>query len=315
MFSDSDHAGARSLHATPSNSWATAPKRHLAQLLPVWRHRAARRQLRDSPVRELADHHGAADSRAGVRLDRHHGRRTRAWDLDLAFDISFSELGRSFHLTLSNGFLVFLERDPDGSAPLHLTLIKPRLIALLTGDASSDGLDINGDFAVLESLIGVSTGETPTSTSSSLSQPAGVGGIRTPCGRLVPAPRSCGIRSSKPGAKRGTNGGPYSRSIAMAYRLSSTFVKVTRTPRIVGTPRNPRDEILTVRTMARSADRRQGGASRARCAHPQRPSVGRGATCFGAATGEAARARANFSLCANAPRGLTRARRARTGRR
>ena len=79
----------------------------------------------------------------------------RAWDLDLAFDVTFSDLERSFHLTLSNGVLVYLERDPDGSAPLHLTLTKPRLLALLTGDASSDGLDIDGDLAVLESLIGV----------------------------------------------------------------------------------------------------------------------------------------------------------------
>ena len=79
----------------------------------------------------------------------------RAWDLDLAFDISFTDLGRSFHLTLSNGVLIYLERDPDDSAPLHLTLTKPRLLALLTGDAASAGLDIDGDFAVLESLIGV----------------------------------------------------------------------------------------------------------------------------------------------------------------
>ena len=79
----------------------------------------------------------------------------RAWDLDLAFDVTFSDLERSFHLTLTNGVLVYLEQDPDGTAPLHLTLTKTRLLALLTGDTSPAGLDINGDMGVLESLVGV----------------------------------------------------------------------------------------------------------------------------------------------------------------
>jgi alkyl sulfatase BDS1-like metallo-beta-lactamase superfamily hydrolase len=79
----------------------------------------------------------------------------RAWDLDLAFDITFSDLGRSFHLTLSNGVLIYLEREPDGTCPLHLTLTKPRMLALLGGDTSTDGLEIEGDFAVLQSLVGV----------------------------------------------------------------------------------------------------------------------------------------------------------------
>lgn len=79
----------------------------------------------------------------------------RAWDLDLALDISFSDLRRSFHLTLSHGCLVYLERDPDGSAPLHLTLTKPRLLALLGGDTTSGGLDIDGDVAILDALLGV----------------------------------------------------------------------------------------------------------------------------------------------------------------
>lgn len=79
----------------------------------------------------------------------------RAWDLDLAFDITFSDLERSFHLTLSNGVLVYLEREPDGSCPLHLTLTKLRMLALLGGDTSSDGLEVAGDFEILQALIGV----------------------------------------------------------------------------------------------------------------------------------------------------------------
>ena len=79
----------------------------------------------------------------------------RAWDLDLAFDITFSDLGRSFHLILSNGVLIYGEREPDGSSPLHLTLTKPRMLALLGGDTSSDGLEVAGDLGILQSLIGV----------------------------------------------------------------------------------------------------------------------------------------------------------------
>ncbi len=79
----------------------------------------------------------------------------RAWDLDLVLDITFSDLGRSFRLTLTNGVLVYVERDADGDTPLHLTLTKPRLLAVLRGDTSADGLRIDGDLAVLESLISV----------------------------------------------------------------------------------------------------------------------------------------------------------------
>jgi alkyl sulfatase BDS1-like metallo-beta-lactamase superfamily hydrolase len=79
----------------------------------------------------------------------------RAWDLDLAFDITFSDLGRSFHVTLSNGVLIYLERDPDGTCSLHLTITKARMLALLGGDTSSDGLEVDGDLVVLQSLIGV----------------------------------------------------------------------------------------------------------------------------------------------------------------
>jgi alkyl sulfatase BDS1-like metallo-beta-lactamase superfamily hydrolase len=79
----------------------------------------------------------------------------RAWDLELAFDITFSELARSFHLTLKNGVLIYLEREPEGDASLHLTVTKARLIGLLGGDNSPEGLTIEGDRGVLTELIGV----------------------------------------------------------------------------------------------------------------------------------------------------------------
>ncbi|GAA4152162.1 alkyl/aryl-sulfatase [Leifsonia shinshuensis] len=79
----------------------------------------------------------------------------KAWDLDLAFDITLTDLGRSFHLTLRNGVLIYVEREPSGDAPLHLTLSKPRLLTLVGGDTESDGLTVDGDLGVLRSLVGV----------------------------------------------------------------------------------------------------------------------------------------------------------------
>jgi alkyl sulfatase BDS1-like metallo-beta-lactamase superfamily hydrolase len=79
----------------------------------------------------------------------------RSWDLDLAFDITLTDLGRSFHLTLHNGVLVYVEREPSGDAPLHLTLTKPRLLRLVGGDTESDGLTVEGDLGVLTALVAV----------------------------------------------------------------------------------------------------------------------------------------------------------------
>ncbi|MGW4929293.1 alkyl/aryl-sulfatase [Agromyces sp. NPDC004153] len=79
----------------------------------------------------------------------------RAWDLDLALDLTLSDLGRSFHLTLRNGVLVYVEREPAPDAALHLSLDKPRLLRLAGGDVSSDGVEVTGDMEVLKQLIGV----------------------------------------------------------------------------------------------------------------------------------------------------------------
>lgn len=79
----------------------------------------------------------------------------RAWDLDLALDVTLTDLGRSFHLTLRNGVLVYVEREPAPDAALHLVLDKPRLLRLAGGDVSSDGVEVTGDLDILRTLIGV----------------------------------------------------------------------------------------------------------------------------------------------------------------
>ena len=78
----------------------------------------------------------------------------RAWDLDLAFDITLSDLDRSFHVTLRNGVLVYVEKDPAGADP-HLTLTKQRLIALAAGDRESDGIEATGGTEVIDQLLAV----------------------------------------------------------------------------------------------------------------------------------------------------------------
>ena len=79
----------------------------------------------------------------------------KAWDLDLAIDLTLTDLDRSFHVTLRNGVLIYVEREPAEGTPLHVTLTKPRLIRLAGGDLASEGLDVSGDFGVLEELFGV----------------------------------------------------------------------------------------------------------------------------------------------------------------
>lgn len=156
VFTDSDHAGARSLYADTLEQLAYGSENG------TWRNffLSGATELRqgnfgtpvgaNSPtIMAQLSPEQIFDSIA-ITVDG-----PRAWDLDLAFDITFTDLARSYHLTLSNGVLIHLERTPDGSAPLHLTLDKPRLLALLAGDTTSDGLDVDGDLSVLESLTRV----------------------------------------------------------------------------------------------------------------------------------------------------------------
>jgi len=80
-----------------------------------------------------------------------------AWDLDLALDVTFGDLGSNYRLTLRNGVLVYRRRpaDPESAAATVTLATKMRLMAAAMGDLSSPGLDITGDASVLQSLMGV----------------------------------------------------------------------------------------------------------------------------------------------------------------
>jgi alkyl sulfatase BDS1-like metallo-beta-lactamase superfamily hydrolase len=79
----------------------------------------------------------------------------KAWDLDLAFDLTFTDLDQNFRVTLRNGVFVYVERAAASDAPLTIRLTKARMIALLGGDSTSPGVELDGDAGVLQALLGV----------------------------------------------------------------------------------------------------------------------------------------------------------------
>lgn len=80
-----------------------------------------------------------------------------AWDLDLALDITFADLGMDYRLTLCNGVLVYRKASADSTtADVTVNLAgKVRLLAAAMGDLTSPGLDIIGDQAALQAFLGV----------------------------------------------------------------------------------------------------------------------------------------------------------------
>ena len=81
----------------------------------------------------------------------------RSWNLDLAFDITFTDLDANYRLTLRNGVLVYRKIAPDpASATVTVRLAsKVRLLSAAFGDFTSPGLELSGDQTALQSLLGV----------------------------------------------------------------------------------------------------------------------------------------------------------------
>ncbi|TXI53226.1 MAG: MBL fold metallo-hydrolase [Mycobacterium sp.] len=80
-----------------------------------------------------------------------------AWDLDIAIDMTFTDLATNYRLTLRNGVLVYRACPADASsANVTVTLAtKMRLLAAAAGDFTSPGLETSGDAAALQALLGV----------------------------------------------------------------------------------------------------------------------------------------------------------------
>lgn len=81
----------------------------------------------------------------------------RAWELDLALDVTFADLAANYRITLRNGVLVQRKRPADPStADATVTLAaKMRLMAAAAGDFASPGLEVTGDASALQALLGV----------------------------------------------------------------------------------------------------------------------------------------------------------------
>jgi alkyl sulfatase BDS1-like metallo-beta-lactamase superfamily hydrolase len=81
----------------------------------------------------------------------------RAWDLDLALDMTFADLDANYRVTLRNGVLVQRKRPAEQStATATVTLAtKMRLMAAAAGDFTSPGIEVAGDAGALQSMLSV----------------------------------------------------------------------------------------------------------------------------------------------------------------
>ena len=81
----------------------------------------------------------------------------RAWDLDLAVDVTFADVDTNYRLTLRNGVLVHRRRvaEPATATATVRVAGKMRLMAAAMGDLDSPGLDVTGDTTAVASLMGV----------------------------------------------------------------------------------------------------------------------------------------------------------------
>jgi alkyl sulfatase BDS1-like metallo-beta-lactamase superfamily hydrolase len=158
IFTDEDHAGARSLYAD------TLEQMGYGAECATWRNffLSGATELRTgnfgTPVSTQAPtmlSQLTPEQMFDVLAISING--PRAWDLDLALDVTFADLGTNYRLTLRNGVLVYRRRPADAStATATVTLAaKMRLVAAALGDFSSPGLQVSGDAGALQALLGV----------------------------------------------------------------------------------------------------------------------------------------------------------------
>lgn len=81
----------------------------------------------------------------------------KAWGVEAAFDVILTDQDRCFHITLSNGVLIYVEREPSPDAPLRISLDKDRLLKLVTEDTDSIDVSYDGDVKELKKIFSVLT--------------------------------------------------------------------------------------------------------------------------------------------------------------
>lgn len=156
MFTDADHAAARALYADTLEQLAYGAEN------ATWRNffLSGARELRNGKVGTVGQVTAptmlaqlSPEQMFDVLAISING--PRAWDLDLAIDVTFLDTGDNYRLTLRNGVLVYRKADADeGSAGATVKLAnKLRLLAFAAGDMTSPGLEVAGDADALPSLL------------------------------------------------------------------------------------------------------------------------------------------------------------------
>ncbi|MCX2932003.1 MBL fold metallo-hydrolase [Mycobacterium sp. CVI_P3] len=158
MFTDENHAGARTLYADTLEQMAYGAE------CATWRNffLSGATELRDgnfgtptqvSPTTLLAQL--TPEQMFDVLAISVNG--PRAWDLEIAIDMTFADLDTNYRLTLRNGVLVYRQCPAEEStATVTVRLAsKLRLLAVAAGDFASPGMDISGDASALQTLLGV----------------------------------------------------------------------------------------------------------------------------------------------------------------
>jgi len=81
----------------------------------------------------------------------------RAWDLNLAIDVTFQDVAVNYRLSLRNGVLVHrrVAADPATAQATVALSNKLRLLAFAAGDTASPGVEVTGDATALPTLLGV----------------------------------------------------------------------------------------------------------------------------------------------------------------
>jgi alkyl sulfatase BDS1-like metallo-beta-lactamase superfamily hydrolase len=158
IFTDTQHAAARSLYADTLEQLAYGAEN------ATWRNFFL------SGVTELRDgNFGTATTATSMSMlsqltaeqifdslaIRING--PRSWDLDIAIDISFTDLAANYRLSLRNGVLVYrkVAADPATAGVTVKLDSKFRLLSVAMGDFTSPGLDISGDQAGLRAFLAV----------------------------------------------------------------------------------------------------------------------------------------------------------------
>jgi alkyl sulfatase BDS1-like metallo-beta-lactamase superfamily hydrolase len=163
VFTDAGHAGARELYAATLEQLAYGSENG------TWRNffLSGATELRDGNFGTPATA-AAPDLLAQLSTEQLLDAVAisidgpKAWDLDLALDITVTDEDRNFRVTLRNGVLVYILRPADAStAGATLALTKLRLLALVGGDSDSPGVELSGDASVLASLTAVLTASDP----------------------------------------------------------------------------------------------------------------------------------------------------------